>query len=52
MAEFNRADALRVEEASLAPLPWMGPVGAQAEMARRTDEEKGQLWRHYRTTAS
>jgi hypothetical protein len=40
VAEADRADTLRVVEASLAPPAWMGPVDAAAEAAAEAQEEK------------
>ena len=42
MSEADRADTLRVVEASLAPPAWMGPVDAAAEAAAEAHEEKAQ----------
>jgi hypothetical protein len=42
VSEADRADTLRVVEASLAPPAWMGPVDAAAEAAAEAHEEKAQ----------
>ena len=42
MSEADRADTLRVVEASLAPPAWMGPVDAAAEAAAEAHEENAQ----------
>ena len=42
VAEADRADTLRVVDASLAPPAWMGPAEAAAEAAAEAHEEKAQ----------